>query len=228
MSPPEQESDKATLSRPLPAPGVPAVAEAVLLERLRSGEEEAFEMLVRRQGAHLLDVARCLLDTEEEARDALEEAFLAASQALPRFRGESSLSTWLRQIVVRTALTRPRRAQRRSDRPIAELLPRFDGDGHHLHPVAPWDPARCAAETTVSGGAARRTVQACVAALPPAHRAALVLRDVEGCSTAEVARALALDAGEVEALVHQARLALRTLLAPHFEQRPSGPGAARA
>src|SRR5262245_47453482 len=71
-----------------------------LLERLRAGEEGAFEELVQREGGRLLALARHLVRGEEEARDVVQETFLSAFCSLPRFRGQSSLSTWLHRIAI--------------------------------------------------------------------------------------------------------------------------------
>lgn len=199
-------------------------SETLLLERLRSGEEAAFETLVRRNGARLLAVARHFLDTEEDARDAVQEAFLSAFRALPRFRGESSLSTWLHRILINTALMKLRSASRRPETSIEALLPRFDGRGHHASPVEPWDHVGASPEGIAANGEMRRRIRQSVASLPASHRVVLILRDVEGFSTEECSRLLALTPNAVKIRLHRARLALRTLLAPHFRQRRSADG----
>ena len=86
-----------------------------LLRRLKSGEELAFERLVRDQGGRLLAVARRFLRDEEEARDAVQEGFLSAWRALDRFDQGSRLSTWLHRIVVNACLMRLRTRRRRPE-----------------------------------------------------------------------------------------------------------------
>lgn len=201
------------------AVGGPAADNRTLLERLKAGEQEAFESLVYEHGGRLLAVARHFLASEEDARDAVQEAFLSAFRALPRFRGESSLATWLHRIVINAALMKLRRASRAPERSIEELLPRFDGQGRHLEPVEPWDEAGASPEAVASNAEARQAIRACVQSLPLSHRVVLVLRDVEGLSTHETARLLALTPNAVKIRLHRARLALRGLLAPHFAPR---------
>ncbi len=82
--------------------------EAELVAGLRRGDEAAFELMVRSYGGRLLQVARRFLK-EEDARDALQEAFLSAFKAIDRFDGKARISTWLHRIVVNAALMRLRK-----------------------------------------------------------------------------------------------------------------------
>jgi RNA polymerase sigma-70 factor, ECF subfamily len=83
----------------------------------------------------MLVVARRLLRNEDDARDAVQDAFLNAFRALPRFREEAKLSTWLHRIVINAALMKLRAAKRRSEVNIDCLLPLFDEQGRHAKPV---------------------------------------------------------------------------------------------
>lgn len=215
-----------TESGPKGGPGLGGDAE--LLERLRAGDEQAFETLVREHGGRLLAVARHFFDSAEDACDAVQEAFLSAFRSLPRFRGDSSLGTWLHRILVNAALMKLRSRTRHPETPIEELLPRFDGRGHHLLPVELWDSSRTSPEAAAGDGELRRTIRACIARLPVGHRVVLILRDVEELSTAETAKVLALTPNAVKIRLHRARLALRELLAPHLAvRRVEGAGARR-
>src|SRR6187402_1825192 len=95
-------------STPITPDPEPASPDAALLEALRSGEPGAFEQLVRTHGGRLLAVARRLLGNEEDARDAVQEAFLNAFRGIDRFEGGSLLSTWLHRITVNVALMKLR------------------------------------------------------------------------------------------------------------------------
>lgn len=99
--------------------------------RLRSGDEAAFEQLVRQHTGPMLAVARRLLRNEDAARDAVQEAFISAFRGLKTFREDSTLSTWLHRIVVNAALMRLRREKRRPETRIEDLLPRFTETGEH-------------------------------------------------------------------------------------------------
>ena len=190
-----------------------------LLERLRAGDEEAFAFFVREEGGRLLAVARHFLDSEEDARDAVQEAFLSAFRALPNFRGGSSLGTWLHRILVNTALMKLRRRVRHPETRIEDFLPRFDGSGHHAGPVERWSAADASPEALAGNAELRRAIRDCVARLPVSYRVVLILRDVEGFSTGEAARLLSLTPNAVKIRLHRARLALRELLAPWFARR---------
>lgn len=186
-----------------------AIDEPELLERLRRGEDAAFEQLVRRSGPRLLAVARRLLRREEDAQDAVQEAFVAAFRAVHAFEGQSSLGTWLHRIVVNAALMKLRSARRRPEQSIEELLPSFEANGEHARDVRDWsaEPA-----IQLERQEQRRLVRACIDQLPERYRSVLVLRDVEELSTAETAAALGISEGAVKVRAHRARQALRTLL----------------
>jgi RNA polymerase sigma-70 factor (ECF subfamily) len=185
------------------------IEEPTLVARLRAGDEAAYEVLVRRHGAAMLAVARRLLRNEEDARDAVQEAFLHVFRAAGEFRADAKLSTWLHRIVVNTALMRLRSAGRRPEGFVADLLPAFDETGHHADPVLPL-PA--SAEDAVGREELRARVRACVAELPAAYRAIVVLRDFEDLSTAEVASLLGISENAAKIRLHRARQALTALL----------------
>jgi RNA polymerase sigma-70 factor (ECF subfamily) len=190
-------------------------AEQALLARLRAGDASAFEALVRRHGPRLLAVARRLLRNEEDARDAVQEAFLGAFKALDSFKGGALISTWLHRIVVNAALMRLRTRRRKPEQPIDELLPKFLEDGHHaVHPpewIAPADELLERSEN-------RAFVRECIDRLPESYRTVLLLRGVEELQTAEVAELLGVGESLVKVRLHRARQALRTLLEPRFRR----------
>jgi RNA polymerase sigma-70 factor, ECF subfamily len=192
-----------------------------LLRRLRAGEERAFEELFRDHGPKLLAVARHFLPSEDEARDAVQEAFLSAFRGLPRFRGDSSLSTWLHRIVIHAALMKLRLRTRHPEVRIEDLLPRFDAAGQHSAPVEPWDASSASPEAIAANGELRLTIRACVDRLPVPYRTVLILRDIQELSTSEAAALLGLTGNAVKIRLHRARLALRELLAPHLAARPT-------
>lgn len=188
-------------------------AEEELLVRLRAGDGAAFAELVREQSGRLLALLRRLLRNEEDARDALQETFLAAFRALNSFDGASRLGTWLHRIAVNTALTRLRSKQRKPELSIDDLLPKFLPDGHRQQPGPAWT---LTAEEVVRSAESRELVRQAIQQLPDAYRVILVLRDIEQWDTAAVAQSLGLESGAVKTRLHRARQALRTLLDPHF------------
>ncbi len=190
--------------------------ERSLVSLLRSGDETAFERLVRDHGGRLLSVARRFLRDEEEARDAVQECFLSAYKALDRFDEGSRLSTWLHRIVINACLMRLRTRRRKPEDSIEELLPQFEADGHQVrHPTPEWEGS---AETLLARKETRSIVREAIDRLPDSYRSVLLLRDIEEFSTEEAARSLGVTANAVKIRLHRARQALRTLLEPHFRR----------
>jgi RNA polymerase sigma-70 factor, ECF subfamily len=190
-------------------------SDASLLSRLRSGEPQAFEMLVRTHTPRLLAVARRLLRNEEDAKDAVQEAFLNAFRSLGSFEGASRVSTWLHRIAVNVALMKLRSQRRKPEDSIEGLLPAFLEDGHHaLHPPE-W---RDGADVLLERREDREFIRACINELPESHRTVLILRDVEELDPEETARALGVTENVVKVRLHRARQALRSLLEPRFRR----------
>jgi RNA polymerase sigma-70 factor (ECF subfamily) len=187
----------------------PEGGDDALLARLRAGDAGAFEALVRRTSPRLLATLRGMLRSEEDARDALQETWLAAHRALGGFEGHARLSTWLHRIAVNAALMKLRSRRRRPEASIEELLPQFEADGHRVVELAA--PEVCV-EDELDDASRRAAVRRCIDALPEAYRTVLVLRDLEELGTDETARALGISADAAKMRLHRARQALRTLL----------------
>ena len=100
----------------------PVIDDAVLLDGLRRGDDHAFTTLVRQHGGRMLATARRLLRDDDEAEDAVQEAFVSAARAMGGFAGDSKLSTWLHRVVVNTALMRLRSRRRRREEPIERAV----------------------------------------------------------------------------------------------------------
>src|SRR5215472_6504899 len=115
-----------------------AIDERSLVEALRAGEERAFETLVRVYGGRMLSVARRFLRNEEDARDAVQSAYLSAFRSLGHFEGHCQVATWLHRIVVNEALMRLRTRRRKPETSIDDLLPTFLEDGHHVEQFPDW------------------------------------------------------------------------------------------
>ncbi len=191
------------------------VGEDSLLGPLRQGEPAAFEALVRRETPRLLAVARRLLRNEEDAKDAVQDAFVSAFRSLDAFEGSCQVSTWLHRITVNAALMRLRTRRRKPEESIEDLLPTFLEDGHHARHPHEW---RDNGEEILARKEDRDFVRACIDRLPEAHRTVLLLRDIEDLDTAEAARALGTSEAAVKVRLHRARQALRTLLEPRFRK----------
>lgn len=197
--------------------------EAALLRALRTGEEPAFERLVRQYGGQMLAVARRFLRCEQDAADAVQEAFVSAFRSIQGFAGNSKIGTWLHRIVVNACLMKLRSDKSRPTASIESLLPTFDETGHHSQRVAAWH----APSDRLESAELRLMVRRCIDDLPEPYRVVLLLRDIEELNTQETAERLGISEAAVKVRLHRARQALRTLLNPILSaERDPSPSAA--
>jgi RNA polymerase sigma-70 factor (ECF subfamily) len=190
----------------------PPSDDLVLLTQLRAGSEDAFTDLVRANTGRLLAVARRILRQDQEAQDAVQEAFVCAFKALPGFAGECRISTWLHRITVNACLMRLRRRVRRPEESIEDLLPAYHADGHTVEQFQPWDDSALA---RLEKNEMRSLVRSSIDRLPETYRTALLLRDIEEMDSDEAAALLGITPNALKIRVHRGRQALRTLLEPH-------------
>ncbi|MFM9996865.1 MAG: sigma-70 family RNA polymerase sigma factor [Phycisphaerales bacterium] len=195
-----------------------APAEADLFLRLRACDDEASDELVRLAGGRMLAVARRMLPNEDDADDAVQDAFLSAFKSLEQFDGRSRLTTWLHRITVNACLMKLRSRRRRPERSLDDLLPRFTEDGHAQIPARRWKPEHAAG---IEAAERRALVRARIDELPEQHRVVLMLRDIEELDTDETARLLGVSPAAVKTRLHRARQALRTMLNPYFAEELS-------
>jgi RNA polymerase sigma-70 factor (ECF subfamily) len=197
-----------------PTPSTPDLPdEGALLAGLRARDDAAYERLVRAYGGRMLAVAQRLLGNAEEARDAVQEAFVSAFRSIDRFEGGSRVSTWLHRIVVNAALMKLRGRRRAHEEPIDDLLPTFLEDGHQARPAQEWKEN---IHASLEKREVRDAVRGAIDRLPETYRTVLMLRDIEEMDTDEVARLLEITPNAVKIRLHRARQALRTLLDPYF------------
>jgi RNA polymerase sigma-70 factor (ECF subfamily) len=197
--------------------------EAAVLERLRRGDEDAFELLVRRYGGRMLAVARRLVRDEEEARDAVQDALLSAFRSMHRFEGGSQLGTWLHRIVVNSALMRLRSRRRHPECSIEDLLPVFGPDGHRA--LRPEEEA--GADAQLERDQLVALVRESVEHLPDGYREVYMLRDIEELSTEEAAAVLGISPNAVKIRLHRARQALVMLVRKRIAAESSPPTVSR-
>ena len=171
-----------------------------LARRAVAGDAGAFEALYRRHAGRVHGViVRLVGQSGARAEDLTQEAFVRAWQALPGFRFDSALSTWLHRLAVTTALMELR--SRRGG-------PRFDDDEDAIDGIGVADSA---GRATALG----MDLERAVASLPPRARAVLVLHDVEGWKHEEIAAELRMAVGSSKAQLHRARQLLRKRLGDH-------------
>jgi RNA polymerase sigma-70 factor (ECF subfamily) len=188
-------------------------SDAELVARLQRGDDTAFEAVVRTHGGRLLAVARRFLGNDEDARDAVQDAFIRAYKAIHTFEARAQLYTWLHRILVNTALMKLRERRRRPTESIEDLLPTYVNDGHQAVASRDWSDAVLERKETAA------IVREAIAMLPDQYREVLVLRDIEEKDTAEAAEILGTTSNVVKVRLHRARQALRTLLDREFQMK---------
>ncbi len=181
-----------------------------LVEVLRRRDATAAERLVATFGDLAYRLAIGITGNQEDAEKAVQDSFWNVIRKIDTFRGQSSLRSWIYRITANAAYPKRRSAVRRHNGiTLDEVLPRFHEDGHHADPITDWstklaDPAM--------QSELRDVLASALDELPPYYRAAIVLRDVEGLSIAEVAEALGIAVGTAKTRAHRARLLLRKRL----------------
>ena len=188
--------------------------EAELVVGLRQGDPTCAETLVGTHAAPMLAVARRLLRDEEDARDCVQDALVRALQNIASFEGRASLKTWLHRIVVNCALMHLRKRESQAEQSLDELMPKFDQDGYLIGPTGMADTS---IDDLLDRSNVRRLVHCSIDRLPDSLRTVLLLRDIEGYDTEEVAKMLDISAGAAKVRLHRARTALRKMLEPVFQ-----------
>lgn len=172
---------------PLPS-GRAAASSPLLVQWAQSGDEDAFEALIRRYQDRAYLIALRLTGRPEDAQDALQEALLSAWRGLGGFRADADFGTWLTRIVINSC-----HRQRRGSRPVEPLE---DGTAH---------PAGPGVESIVEGRHRQLAVQRAIGGLSFDQRAAFVLHVFAGHSYLEVADVLGISPSAAKVRVHRAR-----------------------
>jgi RNA polymerase sigma-70 factor (ECF subfamily) len=171
-------------------------AEAELIDRARNGDRAAFAALVRAHQDEVYTLARRLVGDPHLASDVAQETLIRAWRALPNFRGEAKLSTWLHRITVNTAWSHRQRARRHSGPSIDDLHDLAAPEGID-HPVFAGEVLDL-----------RRRLKAALARLPAAQRQVVILKDVYGWTHHEIARSMGISVTAAKVRLHRARARL--------------------
>lgn len=187
-----------------------AGAEADFIDRLRSGDPEAFDNLITRYSADIYAVLFRMTENAEEAADLTQETFLSALKAIRTFRGESELKTWLFRIAVNHSRNRFRWWKRRKKDSTVSLDAPIGDSNATVSDVIPGNEA--SAEDTVLRHEREAAIRKALLELPEIYREAIVLCDIEGLSYDEIAAALEINIGTVKSRIARGRDELRRRL----------------
>jgi RNA polymerase sigma-70 factor, ECF subfamily len=178
----------------------PTSVAPAILERARDGDHDAFATVVRLYDRRLRGIAYRVLGDRDRMDDALQEAYVRAFRALPRFRGDARVGTWLFRITYNACLDELARARKTTHLSLDELVEQAS------------DPSEL--EDALH---ARSEVATALAALSPDERAVVFLVDVQGFDYTAACRVLGVPVGTVASRLNRARLALRSALRPEIE-----------
>jgi len=168
------------------AEGAESTTDRELIERARAGDERAFHDLVERYEPRVAATVVGMLGPGDEAEDVGQETFIRLYRSLERFRGDSSLGTYLTRIAINLSLTALKRRKRWTARFVRQ------DEGEREGPEGSWDPRGQLERDDVA-----RKVRAAVDRLAPNHRTVVVLRMIDGYSTREAAEILDIPMGTV-------------------------------
>lgn len=188
--------------------------ESALVARAREGDAEAFNLLVTHYERKIFRLAKHITQSDEDAEDVLQEAFLKAYEHLPDFQGQSKFYTWIVRIAVNESLMKLRK--RKSDRTVPLDEPLDTGEDTVMREVAVWDDDP---EQRYSRDELAQILDDAVQGLRPAFRTVFVLRDIEELSTEETAEAMGISVPAVKSRLLRARLQLREKLTRQFKRK---------
>jgi len=189
------------------------INDSAVVERVRAGDKQAFNLLVARYQYKIQNLVARLIRDPAEQEDVAQEAFIKAYRALPRFRGESAFYTWLYRIAVNTSKNY---LVSRARRPQGVDLDASEGDVGEV--------AEALKDTEDPESALRRdelqaVVDRAIGDLPQDLRAALTLREFDGLSYEQIATVMDCPVGTVRSRIFRAREAVDEHIRPHIERK---------
>ena len=195
----------------------PATDEA-LVARALDGEEDAFVALVNRYQRPLLRLARNYVRDDRLAEDVVQDTWIGLLRGIEKFEGRAAFRTWLYRVLANRAKTRASKEARYvfldpqdETSPIAD---RFEPSGFWRAPPQEWN---LTPERLLLSDEIRAVLESALEALPPAQRAVVELRDLEGLEASEVCNVLGISETNQRVLLHRGRTKVRAALAARLE-----------
>lgn len=189
-----------------------------LVAAAQAGDRRAFRELYQRYERKVYAVAYGFLRSQEDALDVVQEAFIKVHRYLPNFEGQSSFYTWLYRIVANLCIDHMRRSGRKKDVEFDDKL-RHDGGEESATDMVPisalGDPAEAVRNKEIL-----KAVEQSLHRLSDKHRAVIVMRELQGLSYADMAKAMNCSKGTIMSRLFHARRNMQKLLKERLEYRP--------
>ncbi len=186
-----------------------------LVQRVQAGDTAAFRALFDKYHRRAFAVAMGVVKNEDDALDAVQEAFVKVHKNIHKFEGSSSFYTWLYRIVMNVSIDHVRRTSRRKNLDFDERAlheeSQVAGDGALVPSITNANPGKAALRRELGSA-----IQAALQELPEHHRAVIILREIEGMSYEEMAEALEVPKGTVMSRLFHARKKMQAALAPYL------------
>lgn len=189
--------------------------EQKLLKRVLNGDHSCFELIVKEHTGKVVGLAWRLLGNQHEAEDIAQEAFLRLYKALPKFKGESRISTWLYRTTTRLAIDHLRRAK------LKRKIFFFRQDDKAPDPVDHASDGRANPSKELISNEAMQSLRRSLSKLSARQQVIFTLRHYEGFSLNEIAEQLGIETGTVKAHLHRAVTQLRIDLKEYHEEMSS-------
>ncbi len=186
-----------------------------LVRRCQAGDDAAFGELVGRYQRKVFTIALGMLKTPDDAMDVSQEAFIKIHRYVGSFQGSSSFYTWLYRIVVNLCIDHLRKANRFASGEFDEGTvdrDKVEGERTVLSSNLGNNPSRSLGRKELA-----EQIQSAVDTLPPYHRAVILMREVEGMSYAEMAKAMKVSKGTIMSRLHHARRKLQRALSDYLD-----------
>jgi RNA polymerase sigma-70 factor (ECF subfamily) len=178
-----------------------------LVRRCKEGDRQAFRELVERYQRKVITIAFGILHDREDALEVSQEAFAKVFTSIQQFKEEASFYTWLYRIVVNLAIDRQRQKGRQ---PLLERDDQGEGESDRIETIP--DTSGADPYEQVKDKELGERIRAALAELTPAHKAVILLREVEGLSYEEISEVLQCSRGTVMSRLHYARKRLQSRL----------------
>ena len=186
-----------------------------LVQRVQAGDKAAFRALFDKYHRRAFAVAMGVVKNEDDALDAVQEAFVKVHKNIHKFQGSSNFYTWLYRIVMNVSIDHIRKTTRRKSQDFDERALHEEsevaGDGALVPSVTNANPGKAALRRELGGA-----IQAALDTLPEHHRAVIVLREIEGMSYEEMAVTLEVPKGTIMSRLFHARKKMQEALSPYL------------